>query len=59
MLAESNSKVKEHLDIKYLIEGEEFVKTALSVLLSMRQRKIVKYLSMLNLDFSQGIEGQS
>lgn len=46
MLAESNAKIKEHLDLKRVIEKLEFLKIALGVLLTARQTKIIRHMSL-------------
>ena len=46
MLAESNAKIKEHLDLKRVIEKLEFLKIALGVLLTARQTKIIRLMSL-------------
>lgn len=46
MLAESNAKIKEHLDLKRVMEKLEFLKIALGVLLTARQTKIIRHMSL-------------
>ena len=49
MLADSDAKINEYLDLKRVIEHQEFLQTALNVLLSHRQAKIVKQISLTNM----------
>ena len=49
MLADSKAKINEYLDLKRVIETQEFLQTALSVLLSQRQARIVKQISLSNM----------
>ena len=53
MLSESNLKIKKQLDIQQSMQDQMFIKTAFSVLLSAKQSKIVKHLSLLSLNLSQ------
>ena len=49
MLEDASKKVNQAFDIQHLFESQEFLKTAMKVLLSQQQTKIIKRLSMANL----------
>ena len=52
MLAQSSHRLTESLDLRRIIESQEFVKMAFKVLLTSKQIRIVRHLSNKNLCLS-------
>ena len=58
MLEESKQRLNKQLDIVRLVEGQEFVKAALDIILSASQSRIIRHLSLKNLTLSLGGESK-
>ena len=58
MLEESRERLNKQLDIVRLVEGQEFVKAALDIILSANQSRIIRHLSLENLTLSLGGESK-
>ena len=58
MLEESKQRLNKQLDIVRLVEGQEFVKAALDIILSASQSRIIRHLSLENLTLSLGGESK-
>ena len=55
LLAQSKSRLRKSLDLKRLIENQEFIEMAIRVLLTAKQIRVVKHISKKNLGISADI----